>query len=70
MTERNGMKNGKEVYCSSYCNFGHYVHNGRPIDHECRIIPPKALQAEMEDDFETAINILQNTPKVIVRGRK
>lgn len=46
------------IYCSTYCNFGHYVKTGNPVKHECRIIPPAALAAEMRGDFETAIRLM------------
>jgi len=64
-------KPGEEIYCSSYCNFGHRVRDGKPVEHECRIIPPQALQAEMDGDYETAQMILQRTPvKMMRRGVK
>jgi len=52
-----------KIYCSTYCNFGHIVSTGKPVAHECRIIPPTALKAEMAGDFKTAIKILQDTHK-------
>ena len=47
-----------QVYCSTYCNQGHDLKTGRPVNHECRVIPPKALQAERDGDFETAIALM------------
>jgi hypothetical protein len=58
------------VYCTTYCNFGHNVTTGRPIGHQCRIIPPKALLAEMSGDYAAAVEILRSTPAVIAAGRK
>lgn len=58
------------IYCSTYCNFGHYIKTGRPVGHECRIIPPSALKAEMEDRFDDAIAIMQASPVRVVDGRK
>lgn len=63
------MPDNKPVYCTTYCNFGHYVKTGRPVGHECRIIPPKALKAEMEGDYNTAIEILSSTRAVVMKGR-
>lgn len=34
------------IYTSSFCNFGHDLSDGAPIDHECYVIPPAALEAE------------------------
>ena len=63
------MTKAQRFYVSTYCNFAHYVRTGRPIDHECRVIPPAALRAEMADDFDTAIEIMRGTPRQVVRGR-
>jgi hypothetical protein len=46
------------IYCTSYCNQGHRLSDGKPVDHECIILPPKALQAERDGDYEGAIDIL------------
>lgn len=46
------------LYLTTYCNFGHCTKTGKPVDHECRNIPPAALQAEREGDFEKAIEIM------------
>ncbi len=58
---------GDEIYCTTYCNKGHRVRDGKPVDHECRIIPPKALAAEMAGDYEGAILIMQTTPARMMR---
>lgn len=50
-----------KVYCTSYCNKGHRVKDGTPVRHECGIIPPAALRAEMADDFELAIRLMSET---------
>ena len=46
------------IYCTTYCNKGHMVSSGRPVGHECRVLLPSALQAEMDGDYETACAIL------------
>lgn len=55
------------AYVTTYCNKAHRVKDGKPIAHECRIIPPKALQAEMAGDIDTAIEILQASPTRMMR---
>ncbi len=52
------MDKTPEIYCTSYCNHGHFVKTGRPVGHECRVIPPKALEAERSGDFELAQELL------------
>ena len=47
------------IYCTTYCNKGHVVRTGRPVGHECRVIPPGALKAEIAGDFGLAIQLLQ-----------
>ena len=60
------------IYCTSFCNFGHVVATGRPIDHECYIIPSKLLIAEREqstgwlDQWATWHRTRASTP---VQGR-
>ena len=54
---------GNPIYVTTYCNFAHDVKTGKPIEHECIIIPPKALAAEMAGDYEAAIDILDNARK-------
>jgi hypothetical protein len=61
------MKQAPYAYVSTYCNFAHRCKDGKPIQHECRIIPPKALEAEMNDDISLAIEILSTTPARIMR---
>lgn len=58
------------IYCTSYCNFGHDLRTGRPIGHECHIIPPSALQAERDGDYAKAIEIMEaKAPLRVVKGR-
>lgn len=37
------------MYCTSFCNRNHRLTDGKPIDHECYIIPPRLLIAERDD---------------------
>lgn len=48
-----------KFYVSTYCNFPHRMRDGRPLRHECRMIPPAALRAERDGDYEKAIAIMQ-----------
>jgi hypothetical protein len=42
------------VFTTSFCNKGHLLCDGRPIDHECYVIPPYLLRLEMWDAHNTA----------------
>lgn len=55
------------IYVSSHCNFAHRLGDGKPIEHECRIIPTRALTAEINGEIEKAIEIMVATPAVIMR---
>lgn len=48
----------RAFYCTSFCNFGHYLDTGRPIGHECYVLPVAALTAERNGDNLTASRIL------------
>jgi hypothetical protein len=58
-----------DFYVSTYCNRAHRLKDGRPIKHECRVIPPKALKAEMNGDIEGAVKIMKGTTCQVVNGR-
>jgi hypothetical protein len=45
-------------YCTTFCNFHHRVRDGKPMEHECYILPPAALRAEIAGDYVTSIEIL------------
>jgi hypothetical protein len=49
-------------YVTTYCNFAHCVLTGEPIDHECVVIPVEALEAEMDGDYDRAIEIMSGKP--------
>lgn len=42
------LKNGKvvDVYCTTFCNMGHDLKTGKPVDHECYILNPLELAKE------------------------
>jgi hypothetical protein len=58
-----------EVWCSTFCNRGHRMRTGRPIKHECRILPPSAMRAERDGDLAKAARIMRSTVTRHVRGR-
>lgn len=47
------------VYVTTYCNFAHNLQTGRPIGHECAILPVKALRMEYLGNIPRAIEIIQ-----------
>ena len=68
MTKRNGDGNS-DVYCTTYCNFGHRMSDGKPIEHECAILPPEALRAEREGDYKLAIVLIERMKPLRVMRR-
>jgi hypothetical protein len=60
------------IFSTSFCNFGHDTTTGRPIDHECYVLPIAMLDAERRGDFNEANRILSNVDFKrggMVRGR-
>jgi len=49
------------VYCTTFCNQGHRLGDGKPVGHECYVLPPLALMAERDGDYNKAIRILSET---------
>lgn len=56
-----------EYYVSTYCNFPHRLQDGKPVQHECRVIPPEALRLEREGKFLEAIEEMNRTPVRMMR---
>ncbi len=56
-----------EYFTTTYCNFAHRLSDGKPVEHECRIIPPAALAAERDGDIGRALAILSAHPVRIMR---
>lgn len=46
-------------YVTTYCNHPHRIKDGKPIGHECHILPPKALAAEIAGDYALAQQLIQ-----------
>lgn len=45
-------------YLTSFCNKSHNLLTGRPLGHECYVLPPAAIQAEFEGNVDEAVEIL------------
>jgi hypothetical protein len=45
-------------YCTSYCNHPHRLTDGKPINHECYVLPVKALRMEYLGNVPLAIEYL------------
>lgn len=57
------------IYCTTYCNHGHCMQTGKPVAHECYVLPAAALAAEYASDYETAIDIISRAqPLRVHRG--
>lgn len=47
-----------KVFCTSFCNQGHRLLDGKPVEHECYVLPTEALHAERVGDIERASAVL------------
>lgn len=57
------------IYHTSYCNHGHVLETGKPVEHECYVLPPEALLAEQQQDFERSEMLISAAkPLQIHRG--
>ncbi len=45
-------------YVTTFCNFAHRLKDGKPLNHECYVLPPRALRLEWFGRFEEAIELL------------
>jgi hypothetical protein len=55
-------------YCTSFCNQGHSFVTGKPLDHECYVLPPKALRMEFLGNVELACEYIQAAKPLPVHG--
>lgn len=46
-------------YVTTYCNRPHRCADGKPIAHECAILPPEAIASERAGDIPRAIALMQ-----------
>lgn len=49
------MGNKPKHYVTSYCNRPHRMRDGKPVRHECAVLPWRALELEREGNVEEAI---------------
>lgn len=56
-------------YVTTYCNKAHRLADGKPIEHECHVLPPEVLHLEREGKIEEALAVLQQAkPLRVSRG--
>lgn len=48
----------KDSYVTTYCNHPHRLSDGKPINHECYVLPTAALHAEKDGRIATAVELL------------
>ena len=64
-----GKKKKIEQFTTTYCYKVHDVITGWPIDHDCIVIPPEALQAELNQDLEEMTEIIiEDADEEVVSG--
>lgn len=56
------------IYLTTYCNRWHEIERGRPIGHECHVLPPAAIRAEMRGEFEEAIGKIERAKPLRTHG--
>lgn len=46
--------------------------DGKPVEHECYVLPPRALRLEREDDIEGAVRAIEAAKplRLMARGVK
>jgi hypothetical protein len=57
----------ERIFCTSFCNHGHRLSDGKPIDHECYVLNPKALEAERAGNYALACQLLGGK-RIVHRG--
>lgn len=50
--------NESAVYVTTYCNHAHRMVDGKPIAHECFVLPTAMLVAEREGNHERALEVI------------
>ena len=58
-----------EIYCTSFCNFGHRLKDGKPVEHECYIIRPEMLRMEHEHGARACLDYMRETGENFHTGR-
>jgi hypothetical protein len=58
-----------EYIGTSHCNFTHRLSDGKPVEHECSVLPPEALRLERTGDVSGAVAVIERAkPLRTVRG--
>lgn len=55
----------EDVYCTSFCNQGHRLSNGHPVNHECYVLKTDALRLEREGKVEDALKTGVRTDRIL-----
>lgn len=58
-----------DVYLTSFCNHGHRLSNGHPVNHECWVLKPEALSLEREGRIEEAMDTGFRTDRLLSPNR-
>jgi hypothetical protein len=60
------------LYVTTYCNKAHRMSDGKPVAHNCYVIPPKALELEYVGDYQRAIDVINSAKPLreMARGVK
>jgi hypothetical protein len=61
----------QKFYVTTFCNKPHRLVDGKPVAHECYILPPLALEYERRGDYQDAAELIDAwKPLKIHRGIK
>jgi hypothetical protein len=56
-------------YVTTYCSKPHRLKDGKPINHQCVVFPPRGLALERQGDHDAAIKALKAAvPLPVHRG--
>jgi hypothetical protein len=58
------------AYVTTYCNKPRRMVDGKPIKHECYILPTLALKREREGDVRGAIDAIMHSPRKTHNGTR
>ena len=55
----------EDVYCTSFCNHGHRLSNGHPVNHECYVLVPESLALEKAGKVDEAVKLGIRTDRIL-----
>lgn len=58
------------LYVTSFCNQAHRLIDGKPVAHECFVIPPRALEEERAGHFDKAHELIEAGKTSFLYGDK